>query len=138
MPIIRWEPFQDINRFFEDFPMRAFPKFGEDLAADVYEEKGNVVVEFSISGFDPDKFDISVEDNYLRVTGTREEEKETKEKTYYSKEIRRGSFERVVRLPSAVNGDKATASYKDGVLKVVIPKREESKARKIKVKSEKK
>lgn len=134
-PLLRWKPFRDIDRFFdEDLPTLSVPKFGWDLAADVYEKDGNVIAEMHLPGIDPEKIDISVEENYLKISGSREEKKETEEKDYYSKEIRCGSFERTVRLPHAVKKDKADASYKDGVLKITIPKDDEKKGGTVKVK----
>ena len=131
-PLMRWRPFGE--QFFErDFPVSTLPKFGWDLAVDVYEKNGNVIAEMNLPGIDPDKIDISVEDDYLTVSGSREEKKETKEEDYYSKEIKRGSFERTVKLSHAVKKDKADASYKDGVLKITIPK-DEKKEGTIKVK----
>ena len=124
-PVLRWKPFRDIDRFFdEDSPVMALPKFGFDLAVDVYEKNGNVIAEMHLPGIDPEKIDISVEENYLKISGSREEKKEIEEKDYYSKEIRHGSFERTIPLSHAVKKDKADASYKDGVLKVTIPKDE--------------
>jgi HSP20 family protein len=138
MALIRWEPFRDIDPFFdEDFfsPLKSLSKIGWDLASDVYEKNGNFVVEMNLPGIDPEKLDISVKDNYLRVSGSREEEKEQKGKNYYSKEIKRGSFERTVRLPGAVKKDAAEAGYHDGVLQVTIPKEEAQKSEiKVKVK----
>ena len=138
MALIRWEPFRDIDQFFgEDFftPLRSLSKIGWDLAADVSEKNGNILVEMNLPGIDADKLDISVKDNYLCISGSREEEKETKDKNFYSKEIKRGSFERSVRLPSAVKKDAAEATYKDGVLQVSIPKADTQKSEiKVKVK----
>lgn len=134
MSLIKWEPFGDIDRFFEDFP--SFPrqdKFGWDLAVDVYEKDNNVIAEMNLPGIDPDNIDISVEDNYLRVSGSREESKEEKDKQYYSKEIKRGSFERAVRLPDAVEKDKVKAEYDNGELTITLPKAPASKTEKIKV-----
>jgi len=137
MTIIKWHPFRDIEKFLEEdfpfLPMPTMPKLGWDLAVDVYEEKGNVVAEMHLPGINIEKLDVAVEDNYLRISGAREEEKELKEKNYYSKEIQRGSFERTVRLPAQVLTDKAEANYKDGILKISIPKHEEAKSQKIKV-----
>src|SRR3989338_1941118 len=131
-PLTSWRPFGE--RFFdEDFPVVTLPKLGWDLAVDVYEKDGNVIAEMNLPGIDPDKIDISVEDDYLRVSGSREEKKETKEEEYYSKEIKRGSFERTVKLSHAVKKDKADATYKDGVLKITIPK-DEKKEGTVKVK----
>lgn len=135
MAIIKWDPFGDFERFFgEDFSPMPMPKIGWDLATDVYEEDNNVVAEMNIPGIDSQKIDISIKDGYLRVSGSREEEKEKKRKDYYSKEIRRGSFERVVKLPAEVDESKTKAEHKDGVLRIVMPKiSKEKPSRKIKV-----
>lgn len=135
MTLIKWEPFGDIERFFGDFP--SFPKLekiGWDLAVDVFEKDNSIIAEMNLPGIDPDKIDISVEDNYLRISGSREDSKEEKKKHYYSKEIRRGSFERLVRLPDAVEKDKVKAEYKNGNLMITLPKAAASlKAGKVKV-----
>lgn len=123
MPVIKWEPFGVTNRFLEDFPSATpFVNLGIDLAVDVYDEGDNVVAKMNIPGVDPDKIDVSVEDNVLRVLGTHEEEKEEKKKHYYRKEIKKGTFERVVTLPQSVQKEKAVAEYKNGTLKIILPK----------------
>lgn len=137
MAIIKWEPFGELDRFFEEFPSITFPKMGWDMAIDVFEEKGNIIAEMNIPGIDPEKINVSVEDNHLRVNGSREEEKETKEKHYYSKEIRRGSFERMVRLPYGVEKGKVEAEYKDGVLRITMPKLSKAPEKKINIKIKK-
>lgn len=132
MAIIRWDPFREMDRILEE-PFTLTPIKSEismDLSVDVYEEKGNIIAEMNIAGMKPEEIDITVGDNYLKVTGRREEKKEEKEKNYYYKEIRRGSFERSVRLPVKVREDEAKATYDDGVLKIVIPKEEKGKERK--------
>lgn len=134
MSIIKWEPFGDIDRFFEEgFFSPQISRLSRDLAIDVYEDGGNIVAEMNLPGIDPSKVDISVVGHHLRVSGHREEEKEKKEKNYYSKEIRRGSFERVVRIPEDVDADKAKADYKDGVLKISLPKKGGEKTKKVKI-----
>ena len=134
MALIKWEPFGDMDRFFDEVP--SFPaasKFGFDLALDVFEKDGNVIAQMNLPGIDPQKIDVSIEDNLLRVAGSREESKEEKDKQYYSKEIRRGSFERVVRLPAAVARDKATANFKNGELTITMPKLTEKEVGKVQV-----
>ena len=121
MDLIKWEPFNELDQFFGDRFMSSFPKFGSDLSVDVYEEKGNVIAKMNLPGIMEDELDISIEDDVLTITGRREEEQETEEKDYYSKEIRRGSFTRSVRLPKVVNASKAKAEYKKGVLSIAIP-----------------
>jgi HSP20 family protein len=128
MAIVKWEPFREIDSFFDD--MRA-PMLGMsgDMAIDMYEEGNNIIAEMSMPGIDGEKVDVTVDGNYLRVVGTREETQEKKDKHFYSKEIRRGSFERAVRIPEAVAEDKVEAEYKDGVLKVTMPKAEEGRGK---------
>jgi len=133
MPIVRWSPLQDLGQVFdEDFQISRVSRIAGDLAVDIYEKSGSVVAEMHLPDIDPENIDINIENNYLRISGLRGEDKEEKEKNYYYREISRGSFERAMRLPSDVNGDKAEASYENGVLKIVIPKKEEEK-KKIKV-----
>jgi HSP20 family protein len=137
MPIIKWEPFRDIEKFFEeDFLFPSFSRIGWDLAVDVYEEGGNVVAEMNLPGVDPEKVEILIKDDHLKISGSRDEKKEIKGENYYRREIKRGNFERVVKLPTAVKADKAEAEYKDGILKVIIPK-EEEKVGKVKIKVKK-
>lgn len=124
MHIVKWEPFKEIDRLFDDrslFSFPQFPKLGWDLAVDVFEEKSNVIAKMSLPGVKPEELDISLEDDALTISGRREEEKETEEKDYYSKEIRRGSFSRSVSLPASVDASKAQAEYKDGMLVVTMP-----------------
>lgn len=138
MTLTKWKPFNGLTRFFdEDFPVVTLPKFGWDLAVDLYEKEGKVIAEMNLPGIDAENIDITIEDNYLKISGTREEKKEIDEKDYYSKEIRRGSFERTVELPTVVRSDKAEAEYKEGVLRVILPKDETRRDDKIKIKVKK-
>src|SRR3989344_2222299 len=136
MQLIKWEPFKEIDRLFDDRffqPFGAFPKLGFDLAVDVYEEKGNVIAKMSLPGIKPEEVDISLEDNMLTISGRREEEKEVDKKDYYSKEIRRGSFSRTFSLPKAVNAGKAEAKCINGVLSVTMPAVAGAKSKAVKV-----
>jgi HSP20 family protein len=123
--IRKWEPFREfIEKFFEeDFDFTISPR----LATDVYETDKDLVVEMQVPGFKKEDIKISFQDDYLKVEGKAEEEKEEKEKNYWRKEIRRGSFVRVIPLPRKVDPKKAKASFKDGVLKISLPKIEEVK-----------
>ncbi len=129
--VARWSPFQDIDRFFEE---DMWPSTGFMPAMDVRQDKDNVIVEMSLPGIEADKVDINVENDVLTVSGRRQEKKEVKREDYYRKEIREGSFSRSVVLPMHVKGDKATAMYEKGMLKIMIPKAEEAKPKKISVK----
>ena len=134
MPIIKWEPFNELERFLEERPyISLFPKLGWDLAVDLFEEEGSVVAKMSLPGVKTEELDITIDEDMLTVTGTREEEKETDKKDYYSKEIRRGAFTRSVSLPKAVDGSKAEAAYADGVLKITMPVVKGQEKRSVKV-----
>ena len=121
----RWEPFREfIEKFFEedfDFPVSL------RLATDVYETDKDIVVEMNVPGYKKEDIKISFQDGYLKVEGKAAEEKEEKEKNYWRKEIRRGSFVRVIPLPKEVDSKKAKATFKDGVLTISLPKIEEEK-----------
>lgn len=136
MSIIRWEPFfKDLEKFFSEEDLVPFlPTLRiSEIAADVWEDEKNVYVDLALPGIDPEKVDIVVEDNFLKVSGTIEEKKEEKKETYYRKEIRRGAFKKIVPLPTKVTDSGASASYKDGILHVVLPKVKEEKVKKIKI-----
>jgi HSP20 family protein len=119
--IRRWVPFREfIEKFFEE-------DFDFALATDVYETDKDLIMEMQVPGYKKEDIKISFHDDYLKVEGKAEEEKEEKEKNYWRKEIRKGSFVRVVPLPRKVDPKKAKAGFKDGVLKISLPKIEEVK-----------
>lgn len=128
--LITWDPFREISRNWdEDFMGANFVP-----SADVYQDKDNVIVEMDIPGIEIEKLDISVENDVLTVSGSKEEKNEVKREDYYRKEIRSGSFARSVILPMTVKSQEAEAEFKKGILKIVLPKAEEVKPKKIVVK----
>jgi HSP20 family protein len=136
MSLIPWKPFSDLDRFFgdDDWLMPVFPRVElTKPAMDVKETDKEVIAEVEIPGFDPERVDVSVEDGVLRVKGSMDEKKEEKEKGYWRKEIRTGSFERMVRLPVAVKEDAVEATYEKGLLKIVMPKAEAKPSSKVKI-----
>ena len=96
--------------------------FGKDLAIDVYEKDNDVIVAMNVPGIANDDLQVRIEDGNLHVSGRREEKKEINEEDYYHKEIKRGSFSRVVSLPGDINEGAMTWELSDGVLAVTIPK----------------
>lgn len=130
--IINWSPMRDLDRFFEDGI--SWNDFDFVPAMDIYQDKDNVIVETSVVGIDPERVDISIENDVLTISGKTEEKKETKREDYYRKEIRSGSFSRSVILPMGVKGDQAEAHYEKGILKIMLPKAEEAKPKRIAVK----
>lgn len=125
MVIKKWEPFRDfIEKFFEeDFSLTK----NSSLATDIYETDKEVMVEINVPGFNKEDIRISFQEGYLKIEGKAEEKKEEREKNYWRKEIRRGSFVRVIPLPREVDVKKAKANLKNGVLVVSLPKIEEAK-----------
>lgn len=144
-PIIKWTPFfpetsgfEDMDKMFSEFMPALRGAQGFMPAIDMYEDKENVIVETQLAGVDPEKVEISVENDILTVKGESEKKSEVEEKNYYRKEIRRGSFYRSVPLPTHVLGDEASASAEGGMLKITIPKAPEAKPKTIKIEVKKK
>ncbi|MEX0940260.1 MAG: Hsp20/alpha crystallin family protein [Candidatus Babeliales bacterium] len=128
MAIIRWRPLDEaMESLLENLPSNS------DLAVDLYDQNDAVIVEMAVAGIDPDKVEISVEDNSLRIAGEREEKEEVEDRNYYRKEIKRGSFERYVALPTAVVPEETRAEFEDGILSIYLPKKKATKASKVKV-----
>lgn len=143
MAIIKWtpllEPFEEMDKMFNDFmPSTRAMGNGFMPAVDMYEDKDSIIVETQLAGIDPDKVNISIENDILSIKGESEKKSEIDEKNYYRKEIRRGSFYRSIPLPTHVSGDKATAETEGGVLKIMIPKAPEAKPKTIKIQTKKK
>jgi len=143
MSLIKWtpfiEPFEEMDKMFNNFtPALSGKQSAFTPAVDMYEDEENVIVETQLAGIDPEKVEISIENDILCIKGESEKKSEIDEKNYYRKEIRRGSFYRSVALPARVNGDKATALAEDGVLKILIPKAPETKPKTIKIATKKK
>jgi HSP20 family protein len=118
----------------------AFPDRGAESlsdwtpALDAHEDKDKYVVSTDIPGLKKEDINVSVHDGVLTVSGERKSEKEVKEGTIHRTERYYGKFSRSVSLPAAVRADKVSATYKDGVLTVEIPKAEEAKPKTVEVK----
>lgn len=138
MPLIPYRSLFDLDRFFDDETMR-FPMDYGILrpAMDIYEKGNDVIAEMNVPGIDADKIEVSVKNDILHVAGTMEEKKEEKDKGYWRKEIRKGSFERMVRLPVPVREDRIEAACENGILRIVMPKAGEKPGKKVQVKVKK-
>jgi HSP20 family protein len=110
---------------------------GNLLSVDVREQGDNFVISAPTPGIGPDDVEITVRGDLVRVRGERKEENEQggEDQRWLMREQRYGAFERVVQLPSPVSADGAHADFKDGILTITLPKTEESKERRIPVKS---
>ncbi len=105
---------------------------------DISETKDEIVVNAEIPGLDPGEIDVSLSGNVLTIRGQkeREEEKERGGRNYLLQERNYGTFSRAVQLPGAVQSGKVSASYSNGVLRIVLPKSKRNKSREIKVGTE--
>ncbi len=146
---IRWDPFNEVNsirtaldRFFDPafarFPS-AFRGNGNEelgtssLGLDIYETNEELVVKAAIPGVDPKNVDISVEEDVLTIRGSYETREDVKDEVYHRRELHSGSFQRALRLPPTVEPANATATFENGLLKLTMPKKQESRARSIKI-----
>jgi HSP20 family protein len=147
MAIVRWlDPFRDLstiqermNQIFEDALARNRGR-EEGLrsgmwtpAVDIYENTDSVVVKAELPGVEKDQISVEVKDGILSLRGERKFEKEVKEESYHRIERAYGSFQRSFSLPVSVDQEKVTAKFKDGVLEVKLPKKEQAKPKQIKV-----
>jgi HSP20 family protein len=145
MSIVRYDPFRDlrtlqeeVNRLFSTNMTRAFDDEGIARGAwapsvDIYENKDQIVLEAELPGMNQEDFDLSVENNVITLRGERKFEKTEETDNYHRVERSYGAFTRSFTLPQTVSPEGATAEYNNGVLRVTLPKREETKARRIQV-----
>ena len=148
MSIVRYDPFRDlrtlqeeVNRLFTGNVARAFDDEGIARGSwspnvDIYENKDQIVLEAELPGMKREDFDVSVENNIITLRGERHFEKKEDSDNYHRVERAYGSFTRSFTLPNTVSSEGASADYSNGVLRVTIPKREETKARRIEIKTE--
>lgn len=122
MQLVRRDPFslfQDLDRWFD----ASSPKVAEWMPRlDVIANDDNWLVRAEVPGVDADDVDITVEDGLLTIQGSRSFESETTEDSYTRKEIYEGSFSRSVRLPKGIDPEGITASHKNGVFEITVPK----------------
>ncbi len=130
----------EMDKLFEDFFGRGgFPSTTEGTwlpAVDIRETKKDIVVSVDLPAVNPKEVSISIFDDKLTIRGERKKEEEVKEESLYRSERIYGSFVRTIQLPSEVVGSKAKATYRDGVLKIVVPKSEKAMPKEIKVEIE--
>lgn len=147
MSMIKYDPFREL-RSLQDEMTRLFTgaqpgRFSrEDMThgawapnVDIYEDKERLILEAELPGMHSEDFEISVENNVLTLRGERKFEKKTEGDNYHRVERSYGSFTRSFTLPQTVTAEGATADFENGVLRVSLPKREETKARKIEITS---
>jgi len=105
-------------------------------SVDIFETEGEIVVKAELPGMDRKDIQLNLENNVLSLRGERKFTKETKDENYHRIERSYGVFSRSFSIPATVDEEKIRADYKDGVLKIMLPKKEQAKPKQIKIASE--
>ena len=145
MNLVRWNPWRDmstlqhrINHLFNE----PFFHSGDDdelslgtwyPAVDMFDDDDKIVIKAELPGMEKKDISVDIENRVLTLSGERNYDNEVKEENYYRRERATGRFKRVFNLPADVDSDQIKADFKDGVLKVEIPKPEEQKPKQITV-----
>ena len=103
---------------------------------DIWDDDDHIYLEAELPGISKDEIDISVENGVLSIQGEKKHEEIKKDHTHHIQERRYGSFSRSFTLPSSVDAENVEATLKEGVLRVVLNKREEVKAKRVEVKGQ--
>jgi HSP20 family protein len=146
MELIRWNPMRDVlslrhqmSHFFDDAfgsvvrNDRELSMWNRYPKVDIYDNDESLVITAELPGIDKKDIDIDVKGGVLTLKGERSFDREVKEEKYYCRERTFGKFERVFRVPVDVDPEKISADYKDGILRIDIPKPEEQKPKQIAV-----
>jgi len=146
---VRWDPFRELEEMHNrltSFFGRRFPLLGgsaeaEDITlttwtppVDIAEDDKEYVISVESPGLKKEEVKVSVEDRVLTISGERKSEKEEKGKKYHRIERTYGAFTRSFTLPAGASGEKLSADFRDGILKVHLPKEESAKTKAIEVK----
>ncbi len=123
---------EDLKRFLSEDAFFTNDFLEEDSlmpAMNVKEHDMDYEIEFAAPGFSKEDFEVTIDDNTLNVTGEKNKEKEEKDEAFTRREFSYSSFKRSLALPKSVNmGQDVKATYKDGILKLKLQKKEEAKA----------
>jgi HSP20 family protein len=143
MTLVRWDPFREmaalserLNRVLSDNPTLA--RSGETYGAwmppvDIFEREDGLVLRAELPGMSRGDIDVSVENGLLTLQGERRREQGFDEESAHRLERVYGRFTRSFTLPTTVDASKIAATYKDGVLEIVLPKSEASKPKKVQI-----
>ena len=123
MPLIRWDPFREMDTMKESW----------SPSVDIFETESEVVIKAELPGMEAKDIEIKLENNVLMLRGDRRFEKETKNENYHRVERSYGNFTRSFSLPAFVDDSKVHAEYKNGLLRIVLPKKEQAKSKEIKI-----
>lgn len=130
---------KEVDRLFDRFFESGWPEtpaLGDwEPTVDVTEDKDTVTVKAELPGVEQKDIGVSLQDGVLTIKGEKQAEKEEKDKRHHRVERSYGAFLRAIRLPAAVETGKVTATFKDGVVTITLPKAPEAKGTTIPVKA---
>lgn len=138
--------FDDFDSFFDDFLSRRWPRLFDlkfpGMAAmekgfpkvDIIDHDNELEVQAALPGVTKDNVEVSINNQTVTIRTTSKKEEKKEEGKYYRREIARGEYQRTLSLPDSVDYDHAKASFKDGILKVTIPKTEKGKRKSVEIK----
>ena len=106
-----------------------------ELAVDVYQNNGEIVIQSTIAGVSSDDLDVNIENDVVTISGERRNPNEEEDKSYFYQECYWGPFSRQIILPEEIDTSRIEASMKDGVFTLRLPKLERQKVKRIKVRS---
>ena len=144
MQLVRWDPFQDLvamsNRLNRTLNDPNTPRVEDSFGAwvppvDIFERQDHLVIRAEVPGVGMEDMDVRIENGVLTLHGERKQTTEIKEENAYRMERIYGTFTRSFSLPTTVDATKVTATYKDGVLEVTVPKAETAKPKQIEIKA---
>jgi HSP20 family protein len=118
---------------FPNWPEREFALSRNLPKVDIIGHDNEIKVQAALSGVKKEDLDVSINKQTVTIRASSKQEEETKNADYYCREISRGEFQRTLSLPIHMDGEKAKASFKDGILDITIPKSEQSKRRSIEI-----
>ena len=142
MALVRWDPTRELasmeidrlNRMFSDFYGEAFGRTGWMPAVDIYEnDQHEVVIKAELPEMKREDIGLTFENNILTIKGERKTEEVSNRENFQRMERHYGSFSRSFTVPATVDATRISASYKDGVLTVKLPQREDAKPKQIAV-----
>ena len=142
MAMIRWRPLGEVDSFRRQMDRMFDNFFGSETdvgessltwypSVDIKETKDDFVLMAEVPGMAKDDIKINISENTLTIKGEKKEEKKEDDHNYHRVERRYGTFQRSFTLPIQVQGNKVKAAYKDGVLTITLPKKEEVKPKEI-------
>ena len=136
--------FDEVDSFFDDFLSRRWPRLIDWnmptaseaglLKVNILDRDNDIEVQAALPGVKKEDLDVTVNTHTITIkTTTKSEKKEEEKGKYFRREILHGEFQRTLSLPDDVDGEKAQASFTDGILKVIIPKTEKNKRKSIEI-----